>query len=209
MIVPVPRVACKKLPNGPIFLTCCGTKTSPGAAMSWPCRSVRPCLSFIIALIFLEKLNRKPPQTWAEYQELAKLLSGMKQSTAESPWFGTAEPLGPGWAGLVLLARAAPYAKHRDNYSTLFNIKTMEPLLTGPPMVRALEELVAAAKLGPPEALQSDPAAIRAGLLAGKMRHGDHVALGCRQTFQRTSRHCRTIPNSGWFFRAAGLEQSL
>ena len=30
----------------------------------------------------LEKLNRKPPQTWAEYQELAKLLAGMKKSTA-------------------------------------------------------------------------------------------------------------------------------
>ena len=116
----------------------------------------------------LEKLNRKLPQTWAEYQELAKLLSGMKQSTAESPLFGTAEPLGPGWAGLVLLARAAPYAKHRDNYSTLFNIKTMEPLLTGPPIVRALEELVAAAKLGPPEAFESDPAAVRAAFWQGK-----------------------------------------
>ncbi len=115
-----------------------------------------------------EKLNRMPPQTWAEYQELAKLLSSAKQSAAESPWFGTAEPLGPGWAGLVLLARAAPYAKHRDNYSTLFNIKTMEPLLSGPPMVRALEELAAAAKLGPPEALQSDPVAVRAAFWQGK-----------------------------------------
>jgi multiple sugar transport system substrate-binding protein len=116
----------------------------------------------------IEKLNRKPPQTWAEYQELAKLLSGMKQSTADTPWFGTAEPLGPGWAGLVLLARAAPYAKHRDNYSTLFNIKTMEPLLTGPAMVRALEELTAAAKLGSPDAAQSDPAAVRAAFWQGK-----------------------------------------
>jgi multiple sugar transport system substrate-binding protein len=116
----------------------------------------------------LEKLNRKPPQTWAEYQELAKLLSGMKQSTAESPWFGTAEPLGPGWAGLVLLARAAPYAKHRDNYSALFNIKTMEPLLTGAPIVRALEELAAAAKLGSSDALQSDPAGARAAFWQGK-----------------------------------------
>jgi multiple sugar transport system substrate-binding protein len=116
----------------------------------------------------IEKLNCKPPQTWAEYQELAKLLAGMKQSTAESPWFGAAEPLGPGWAGLVLLARAAPYAKHRDNYSTLFNIKTMEPLLTGPPMVRALEELIAAAKLGAPDSLQSDPVAVRAAFWQGK-----------------------------------------
>jgi multiple sugar transport system substrate-binding protein len=116
----------------------------------------------------LDQLQRKPPQTWAEYQDLAKMLSGLKQSTTESPWSGTAEPLGPGWSGLVLLARAAPYAKHRDNYSTIFNIKTMEPLLTGPPMVRALEELVAAAKLGPPDALQSDPAAVRAAFWQGK-----------------------------------------
>jgi multiple sugar transport system substrate-binding protein len=116
----------------------------------------------------LEKLRRKPPQTWAEYQELAKLMAGLKQSTPEAPWFGTAEPLGPGWAGVVLLARAAPYAKHRDNYSTLFNIKTMEPLLAGPPMIRALEELVAAAKFGPPDVLQYDPAAVRAAFWQGK-----------------------------------------
>ncbi len=119
-------------------------------------------------LDLLEKLNRKPPQTWGEYQELAKLLSGMKRSTDERPWFGTAEPLSPGWAGLVLLARAATYAKHRDNYSTLFNIKTMEPLLAGSPMVRALEELAAAAKLGPPEAIEFDPAAVRAAFWQGK-----------------------------------------
>ena len=116
----------------------------------------------------LEQLNRKPPQTWSEYQELAKLMAGMNQSTTQSPWFGTAEPLGTGWAGLILLARAAPYAKHRDNYSTLFNIKTMEPLIAGPPMVRALEELAAAAKLGPPEALKSDPAAVRRIFWQGK-----------------------------------------
>ena len=56
---------------------------------------------------------------------------------------------GLGWH--VLLARAACYAAHRDNYSTLFNIATMQPLIDGPPFVQALEELVAVA--GP-----SDPA---------------------------------------------------
>jgi multiple sugar transport system substrate-binding protein len=115
-----------------------------------------------------EQLHRKPPKTWAEYQELAKLMAGMKQSSVEHPWSGAAEPLGPGWAGLVLLARAAPYVKHRDNYSTLFNIKTMAPLVAGPPLVRALEELAAAAKFGPAEALQSDPAAVRAAFWQGK-----------------------------------------
>ena len=43
----------------------------------------------------------------------------------------------PGWAGLMLLARAAPYAKHRDNYSTWFDAQTMEPMIANPPMVQA------------------------------------------------------------------------
>ncbi len=116
----------------------------------------------------LEKIHRQPPRTWAEYQELAKVLADLKQSTAETPFFAVAEPLGPGWAGLVLLARAAAYVKHRDNYSTLFNLNTMEPLLAGPPMIRALEELVAAAKFGPPHALQFDPVAVRAAFWQGK-----------------------------------------
>ena len=59
--------------------------------------------------------------------------------------------------GPVLLARAAPYAKHRDNYSALFDIETMEPLVAGPPFVQALEELVAAAKFGPTDPLHYDP----------------------------------------------------
>jgi multiple sugar transport system substrate-binding protein len=107
----------------------------------------------------LEKLNRRPPQTWAEYQELAKLLSADKKSPTSSS--GTLEPLAPGWAGLVLLARAVPYAKHRDNYSTLFDIETMEPLVAGDPFVKALEELVAAAGLSPTDPLKCDPAAVR------------------------------------------------
>ncbi len=113
----------------------------------------------------LEQLGRRPPQTWAEYQRLAELLDS---SQVVTPWSGVIEPLGQGWAALVLLARAAPYAKHRDNYSTLFDINTMEPLVAGEPFVRALEELVAAAKLGSKEQLQYDPAAVRAAFWRGE-----------------------------------------
>ena len=81
--------------------------------------------------------------------------------------YGTVEPLARGWAGLVLLARAAAYAKERDNYTTLFDEKTLEPAIAGPPFVRALEELVAAAKLGPAEQLDFDPAAVRAEFWKG------------------------------------------
>jgi len=118
----------------------------------------------------LEKLQRRPPRTWAEYQDLAKLLAekGKLEKEEKHPWAGTIEPLAPDWAGLTLLARTASYAKHPDNYSTLFNIDTMEPMIAGPPFVQALEELVAAAKLGPSNPLGVDPAAARTAFLRGE-----------------------------------------
>jgi len=121
----------------------------------------------------LEHLGRQPPQTWAEYQELAELLSdrdnlGAAAPRADLPWHGTLEPLGPGWAGLVLLARAAPYAVHRENYSTVFSVDEMEPLIAGSPFVRALEELVAACASGPKEQLGYDPTAVRNAFWEGR-----------------------------------------
>ena len=113
----------------------------------------------------LEKLGRRPPETWQEYTELAQALreAGAKSGVK----YGTVEPLAHGWAGLVLLARAAAYAKQRDNYTTLFDDKTFEPAIAGPPFVRALTELVEAANLGPPEQLDFDPAAVRAEFWKG------------------------------------------
>ncbi|MBN1393953.1 MAG: extracellular solute-binding protein [Pirellulales bacterium] len=122
----------------------------------------------------LEKLGRRPPQTWDEYQELAESLATISPlPLGEGPgvrvrWCGTIEPLAPGWAGLTLLARAAPYVKHPDYYSALFDMDTMEPLIAGKPMVKALEELVAAAKLGPADPLQYDPQKVRAAFWRGE-----------------------------------------
>lgn len=119
----------------------------------------------------LKQLNRQAPQTWAEYLELARLLAdraAIKATAGSKGWSGTVEPLAPGWAGLVLLARAAAYAKHRDNYSTLFQIDSMEPLIDGSPFVRALEELVAAAKFGPTDAIRYDPGAARRAFWEGR-----------------------------------------
>jgi len=121
----------------------------------------------------LEKLRRKPPRTWGEYQRLAEFLAdrrnlGDAAPPEGAPWCGTLEPLARGWAGLVLLARAAPYAKSPSNYSVLFDIKTMEPLIAGPPMQRALEELVAASKCGLPEQLQYGPAEVRTAFWQGR-----------------------------------------
>ncbi len=109
----------------------------------------------------LEKLGRQPPKTWEEYGELAQLLADRKKLGDSTVPHGAIEPLANGWAGLTLLARAAPYAKHPSNYSTLFDIETMEPLVDGPPFVRALTELVAASTQKPADARKCDPAAVR------------------------------------------------
>jgi len=121
----------------------------------------------------VEKLGAEAPRTWAEYQKLAQRLADRKQlgdaaGPEGRPWHGSLEPLGPGWAGIVLLARAAPYATHRANFSKLFSIETMEPLVDGPPFVQALEELVAAARSGPPQQLTWDPTAVRRAFWRGE-----------------------------------------
>lgn len=113
----------------------------------------------------LEKLGRRPPETWQQYIELARSLRETGEKSGVK--YGTIEPLGRGWAGQVLLARAAAYAKERDKYTTLFDDKSFEPMIAGPPFVRALTELVEAAKLGPPEQLEFDPAAVRAEFWKG------------------------------------------
>jgi multiple sugar transport system substrate-binding protein len=135
-----------------------------------------PLLTCYYRADLLERFGRKPPRTWNEYQQLAEFFARRENlqdaaPLAEVPWSGTIEPLADGWAGRVLLARAASYAKHRDQFSTLFNVDSMDPLIAGPPFVRALEELVAAARCSPRDVLHLDPAAARREFLAG------HAAL--------------------------------
>lgn len=114
----------------------------------------------------LEKIDRQPPDTWEEYQEVARLLADQKSEG--DLWSGTCEPLAKGWAGLTLLARAAAYAKHRSHYSTLFDIESMDPLIARPPFVRALDELRETHKLMAADAADSAPQQVHEALLTGK-----------------------------------------
>jgi multiple sugar transport system substrate-binding protein len=106
-----------------------------------------------------ERHSLAPPKTWSEYQTLVQKLAAMTKEG--DPPVATIEPLADGWAGQMLLARAAAYVTHRDQVSPLFHYTTLEPLITSPPYVRALEELVAARRaasadrrLTPAEALE-------------------------------------------------------
>ena len=96
------------------------------------------------------KLQLEPPRTWGEYQTLASRLTDRSAiedlaSPSDESWSGTVEPLAATWAGPMLLARAAAYARHRNQYSTLFDFNSMAPLIASPPFERALEELATAA----------------------------------------------------------------
>jgi multiple sugar transport system substrate-binding protein len=75
----------------------------------------------------------------------------------ESQTFAAAEPWATDWAGFTLLARAAPYVRHRDQYSDLFDFTSMKPLIDGPPFVRVLEEMVAVSEYASPDCLTYSP----------------------------------------------------
>ena len=142
-----------------------------GAAVAAPFGS--PVLVCYCRTDILKRLGAEPPQTWSEYLRLAELLAdreklGELAPPADKPWHGTIEPLGSGWAGLTLLAHAAPLAKHADNYSTLFDIKTMRPLIGGPPFVRALEEMVRLARLNKSVGFSHDPDSAREAFWQGQ-----------------------------------------
>jgi multiple sugar transport system substrate-binding protein len=118
------------------------------------------------------RLGLSPPRTWAEYRDLAERLNdrqvlGDKDAPTAGPWSGTCEPTGIGWGAEWLLARAASYARHRSQYSTLFDYSDLRPLVDGPPFVRALEEMAAAAKFCPPGSAR-DPASVRSCFLQGQ-----------------------------------------
>ncbi len=118
-----------------------------------------------------ERFHKRPPTTWQEYQSLVEFFAKPENLPGvELPagWSATLEPLANGWAGRVLLARAAAYARHRDHYSALFNIDSMQPLVAAAPFVRALDELVAAARLSPENRLELDPHGARQAFLAGR-----------------------------------------
>ena len=118
------------------------------------------------------KRQLQPPTSWREYQDVAEQLTRAELDELappeDQPWSAVCEPLGDGWAGKLLLARAASYASHPSQFSVLFDYTTMEPLIAGPPFVRALAELVTATRLGPADVQQLTPEAARRTIMAGQ-----------------------------------------
>lgn len=121
-----------------------------------------PRLVLVYRPDIFEELSLAPPQTWKEYQAIAdRLAADGKEDRA------VIEPLADGWAGQMLLARAAAYLTHRDHVSPLFDYQTLDPLITSAPYVRTLEELVASRK-GQPDQPRLTPAEAWTEIRGGK-----------------------------------------
>ncbi|MCL2116897.1 MAG: extracellular solute-binding protein [Planctomycetaceae bacterium] len=102
----------------------------------------------------LQQIKESPPANWSDYERLRVKLQNLGEGRAN--WSGAMEPTAPGSAGYAFLARAASYATHRDYYSTLFDVKTMTPLIATEPFVRALTEMQAANPPGTPQRSADD-----------------------------------------------------
>jgi multiple sugar transport system substrate-binding protein len=90
-----------------------------------------------------QELGLEPPTTWASYLEVCRKLDAFRAGQQETLFSGVAvEPTASGDAAITLLARAASYARHRNQYSGLFDFISMQPLIAGPPFQRALAELL-------------------------------------------------------------------
>lgn len=109
-----------------------------------------------------DELELKVPENWSEYGEVASKLREQGHLVEE--------PMGDGWAGLLLLSRAAAYVRSRGKVSTVFEIADMKSLVNTEPFVRALREMKAA--LGDRVDMTLSPSQIYRNLVAGEAAMG-------------------------------------
>jgi len=120
-----------------------------------PLGSVMLAIAARVPAIQTDEDDSRLPATWSELPA----------------WRGAdtrvAQPLAEGWAALSHLTRAAAYVRSRGQVSTLFDFRSMRPLIDSPPFVRALEELVASAATLP-EQVDWTPLDVQHALTDGK-----------------------------------------
>lgn len=110
----------------------------------------------------LQRAGRKPPETWSEYQTLVEELPQW------APGLRVMEPWGPATRATLFLAKALAHAKHPENFSVFIDLESLEPLIAGPPFVRALQECRQVARHLPDEAWTASPLAARRAILEGR-----------------------------------------
>jgi multiple sugar transport system substrate-binding protein len=132
-----------------------------------------PQLLLVYRSDLLERWLLQPPDTWEQYgQVVSAIEKQIDGGSVDAPRWATLEPMAAGWAARTLLARAAAYARHPNQYSTLFRFDSMEPLIDQPPFVRALEEMIAACRQPSTDTSNLSPDEIAARLLSGEAAIG-------------------------------------
>ena len=95
-----------------------------------------PHFMMLIRNELVETWGRPLPTTWRGMMALVD-----KATELENFEVNVSIPCAPGWAARSFIAIAAPEIRQRGNLNTLFNRRTMKPMLTTPPFVRGLERL--------------------------------------------------------------------
>jgi multiple sugar transport system substrate-binding protein len=116
-------------------------------------------------------LTLQPPKTWSQLDTLAQFFQGRDWDGDGQPESGIAVALGRDAEGVgvaTYLARAAGLGQHRDQFSFLFDADTMEPRITSPPFLEALQGVVAWKGSGPPRVETFDAEAARRAFRAGE-----------------------------------------
>ena len=117
-------------------------------------------------------LTLKPPQTWDQFDALARFFHGRDLDGDNQPDSGVALPWGldpEGVGDAIFLARTASSALHPDQYSFLLDSETTEPRVTTPPYVESLQALVALKAFGPPGGEKFDAPTARAAFKSGRV----------------------------------------
>ncbi len=115
--------------------------------------------------VLLVRPDRCAEDAWKTWETLSSHTRATSNPPTISP---LVQPLGPGWAGRVLLMRAVTYIFDRSSVSTFFDFRSLQPRINTPPFARALEELVSDYRAGPPEAIEFSPADALNHFLQGK-----------------------------------------
>ncbi len=105
-------------------------------------------------------LALEPPKTWEQFDALARFFHGRDWDGDGQPESGLALAWGPDPEGVgdsTLLARAAAFGLHRDEFSFLLDSETTAPRVTAPAFVESLKALVGLKAFGLPAPRSSTP----------------------------------------------------
>ncbi len=111
--------------------------------------------------------NWGPPKTWQDVQKYSLFMKG-KDFEGEK-LYGILDPLarGGGVSNWFFMSRASAYAKHPDDPAFFFDPTDMTPKINSPAFVRALQDMIDAAAVAPPDQKSADLLKTLGDFLAG------------------------------------------